>query len=462
VSQCTFRRAEEQADTLRKSGILPYQDLLDGAMVEAALQEEKIAFRVRIFTPLVTLWTFLTQVLSEDHSCREAVSKLIASLVSQGQPPCSPDTGTYCTARGRLPVSFPTRLVRQTADTLEEKAPPSWLWKGRAVQLVDGSTVSMPDTPENQVVYPQARTQKPGLGFPVARIVAIISLATGAVRDLAIGPYKGKETGETSLFRALLPRLKAGEVLLGDRVFASFFGIAQLVARDIDGVFRIHQRRKIDFRRGHCLGAEDHRVLWRKPPRPEWIDETTYDQFPDEMWVRELRIRVTQPGCRVRELVLVTTLLDPIRYTKGDITGLFLSRWDIELDLRSIKVVMQMDVLRCKTPEMVEKEVWVHLLAYNIIRGLMATAAVAHGARPRELSFKGTLQALTAFRDSMRMAEPVARQHLWEALLKTIAYHRVGDRPGRVEPRARKRRPRCTRMLTIPRDQARKRLLQNA
>jgi hypothetical protein len=462
VSQHTLRRAQEQANALRVSGILPYQDLLDGAMVEAALEEEKIEFRVRIFTPLVTLWTFLTQVLSADHSCREAVSKLIAFLVSQGQPHCSPDTGTYCTARRRLPVSFPARLVRQTSDVLEEKAPPSWLWKGRSVHLIDGSTVSMPDTPENQAVYPQARTQKPGLGFPLARIVAIISLATGAVRDLAIGPYKGKETGETSLFRTLLHRLKAGEIVLGDRVFASFFGIAQLVARDIDGVFRIHQRRKIDFRRGHCLGVEDHRVLWRKPERPEWMDEATYEQIPDEMWVRELRVHVAQPGYRVRELVLVTTLLDPIRYTKEEVADLFLRRWDIELDLRSIKVVMQMDVLRCKTPEMVEKEIWVHLLAYNIIRGLMATAATTHGAQPRELSFKGTLQALGAFRDTMRMAEPGLRQHLWEVMLEVIAHHRVGDRPGRVEPRAKKRRPKPHHMLTVPRHEARRRLLQAA
>jgi hypothetical protein len=462
VSQHTLRRAQQQANTLRNRGNLPYQDLLDGALVEAALQEEKIEFRVRIFTPLVTLWTFLTQVLSADHSCREAVSKLIAFLASQGQPYCSPDTGTYCTARRRLPVSFPARLVRQTGDVLEEKAPLSWLWKGRSVHLIDGSTVSMPDTPENQAVYPQARTQKPGLGFPLARIVAIISLATGAVRDLAIGPYKGKETGETSLFRTLLQRLKAGEIVLGDRVFASFFGITQLVARDIDGVFRIHQRRKMDFRRGHCLGVEDHRVLWRKPERPEWMDEATYEQIPDEMWVRELRVRVTQPGYRVRELVLVTTLLDPIGYTKEEVADLFLRRWDIELDLRSIKVVMQMDVLRCKTPEMVEKEIWVHLLAYNIIRGLMATAATTHRAQPRELSFKGTLQALGAFRDSMRTAEPGLRQHLWEVMLEVIAHDRVGDRPGRVEPRAKKRRPKPHHILTVPRHEARRRLMQAA
>jgi hypothetical protein len=462
VSQHTLRRVNEQAKQLREQGLLPYRDLLPGAMVESALAEEQLEFRDRIFNPLVTLWTFLTQVLSQDHSCREAVLRLIAFLVSEGRPKCSPDTGSYCAARKRLPASFPAKLVRKTGEALEEKAPPEWLWKGRTVHLVDGSTCSMPDTPANQEVFPQSSSQKPGLGFPLTRIVAIISLATGAARDAATGPCKGKETGETSLFRSLLHRLKSGEIVLGDRAFASFFGISQLVERGIDGVFRTHQRRKIDFRRGRCLGVEDHVVVWLKPERPEWMDEATYEQIPDEMRVRELRIHVSQPGYRVSELVLVTTLIDSIQYTKDEIAELFMSRWDIELDLRSIKVVMQMDVLRCKSPEMVEKEIWVHLLAYNIIRGLMAAAAATHGVLPRELSFKGALQALGAFRDSMRMAAPGIRQELWESMFEAIAYSRIKDRPGRVEPREKKRRPKPYRMLTRPRTEARKRLLRKA
>ena len=272
---------------------------------------------------------------------------------------------------------------RTTGQRLSGKSPSSWLWKGRAVFLVEGSTASMPDTPANQKVYPQPRTQKPGLGFPLARFVAIICLSTGAVLDLAIGAYKGKRTGETSLLRTLLERLAPGFILLGDRYFASYFGIAQLVGRGVDGVFRMHQRRKVDFRKGRCLGIEDHRVTWRKPARPEWMDEATYERIPDEMEVRELRFRVQQSGYRVRTIVLVTTLLDSIVYTKEELAELYLQRWHVELDLRSIKVVMQMDVLRCKSPDMVEKEVWVHMLAYNIIRTFMA-AAVAKEGRSRE------------------------------------------------------------------------------
>jgi hypothetical protein len=462
VAQNTLRVAQEQANAFRNAETLPYQDLLDGALVESALAEEKLEFRIRIYTPLVTLWTFLTQVLDADHSCRQAVSRLIAFLVSQGQPSVSPDTGNYCKARKRLPLSFIVRLVRKMGQLLQEKASPAWLWKGREVFMVDGSTASMPDTPANQQAFPQPRSQKLGLGFPIARFLAIIGLATGAIVDLAIGPYKGKQTGETSLLRTLLGRLKKGAILLGDRYFASYFGIAQLVASGVDGVFRMHQKRKFDFSRGRCLGFEDHQILWHKPKRPEWMDEATYKRIPKEMWVRELRFRVQQPGYRVREIVLVTTLLDAVEYTKEELADLFLKRWNIELDMRSIKTVMQMDVLRCQSPDMVEKEIWVHMLAYNIIRTFTATAALKAGARPRELSFKGTLQAISAFRDTIRMANPEQRAKLWDAMFVVIGYDRVGDRPGRVEPRCKKRQPKPYRMLIVPRNEARKALLNAA
>jgi hypothetical protein len=460
VAQRTLNRAEEQARAFRNAEVLPYHDMLDGDLVESALAEENLEFRIRIYTPLVTLWTFLTQVLDPDHSCRQAVSRLIAFLVTQGQPAPSPDTGDYCKARKRLPLSFIVRLVRRTGEVFRKRALPTWLWKGRRVLLVDGSTASMPDTPANQEAFPQPRTQKPGLGFPIARFLGIICLATGAVLDIAIGPYKGKKTGETSLLRTLLGRLQQGDILLGDRTFASYFGIAELARRGVDAVFRMHQRRKIDFRRGRCLGFEDHRVVWHKPKqRPEWMGEDTYEQMPDHMWVRELRFRVQQPGYRVHQIVLVTTLLDPVEYTNEELADLFLSRWNIELDMRSIKVVMQTDVLRCKSPDLVEKEIWVHMLAYNIIRAFMATAAMMHGAKPRELSFKGTLQAIAAFRDSLRHAAPEQRARLWEAIFVVIVHDRVGNRPGRVEPRCKKRRPKPYRMLKVPRDQARKALL---
>jgi Transposase DDE domain len=462
VSQSTRSRISEKVRSLRESDILPFHDILDAAMVEAALDAEGVTFHERLYTPLVTTCLFLSQVLDPDHSCRAAVARLIAWLAISGRRPCSPETGSYCDARQRLTLGVVARLVHETAREVEGHAAEAWLWKGRRVTLVDGTTASMPDTEENQEAFPQMKAQEPGLGFPIVRMVALIALATGVVRDLAMGPYEGKETGETALFRALWEGLEAGEVVLGDRYFASFFGIAGLSHRGVDSLFRMHQRRKYDFRKGRRLGVEDHVVTWAKPARPGWMDEETYAQMPATLEVRELRVTVDQPGFRVNELVLVTTMLDADEYDKEEIADLFIQRWNIELDFRSIKCVLQMDVLRCKTPEMVRKEIWMHMLAYNLIRGMMAKAAEAHGKQPRQLSFKGALQTMTAFQDALRGATACARALLLEEMLKAISRHRVGDRFGRVEPRAVKRRPKPHRLLMEPRREARKRLMQPA
>ena len=248
-----------------------------------------------IYTPLVTLCVFLSQVLDPDHSCRAAVARLIVWLALDGGKTCAPETATYCEARRRLPLEVIVRLVHQTARAIEGRAAAEWTWKGRRVgsgrwhDRLDARHRGQP------AAFPQA-AQGAGLGFPVARIVAVISLATGVVRDLAMGPYKGKETGETALFRSLLDRLEPGEIVLGDRYFASYFGIAGLSLRGVDGLFRMHQLRKYDFRRGRRLGIEDHVVSWTKPQRPEWMDEETYAQIPEELVVRELRVLVSSRG----------------------------------------------------------------------------------------------------------------------------------------------------------------------
>jgi hypothetical protein len=462
VSQSISHRIRDQINLLRDHAQLAFSDLLHADMVMQVLEEEGVCYRDRIFSPLVTLWTFLTQVLSLDHCCRKAIASLIAYRTARGLEPCSADSGSYCKARQRLPIGVITGLVHRTAQAIEERVPEAWLWKRRETLMVDGTTVSMPDTLKNQQAFPQSRSQAPGLGFPIARVVAIISLATGVLRDLAIGPYKGKETGETALLRELLDRLKGGEVLLGDRFFASYFGITSLVQRGVDGLFRMHQLRKYDFRRGKRLGISDHVVCWSKPPRPSWMTAAEYDALPEELRIRELRVRVKQPGFRVNELILVTTMLDPVEYTKEELAQLYFQRWDIELDLRSIKCVMQMDELRCDRPEMVIKEIWMHSLAYNLIRGVMAAAAEAHGKIPRQISFAGTLQTMTAFREVLHWAPPETRRLLVNVMLHAIASHEVGNRPGRVEPRAIKRRPKPHDLLTEPRRQARKRLMRAA
>jgi hypothetical protein len=462
MSQTTRRQISGKRDALDAAEGLPFHEILSQPMVEQALAVEGVEYNQSIFTPFLTLCTFLSQVLDPDHSCRAAVARVIVYLAVNGRKPCSEHTGAYCDARRRLPLGVIIHLVRQTAREAEGRVCPAWLWKGRRITLVDGSVVSMPDTPRNQRVFPQSRSQRFGLGFPMARLVVLISLCTGSVSDLAVGPYRGKETGETALFRQMWDRLEPGAVVLGDRCFASYFGIAGLSRRGVDGLFRMHQGRKYDFRRGRRLDLEDHVVTWPKPARPGWMDEATYAQMPDQLEVRELRFKVEQPGFRAHEIVLVTTMLDGEVYTKEELADLYLKRWNIELDLRSIKNVLQMDVLRGRSPEMVEKEIWMHLLAYNLIRGVIVQAAKEHGKRPRQVSFKGALQTMAAFHESLRTAVPKERDRLMAVMLKAIAGHRVGDRPGRAEPRANKRRPKPQRYLNEPRRVARKRLLANA
>jgi hypothetical protein len=437
---------------------LPFQNVLSAEQVARAAEAEKFWCRDCVYSPEVTLQTFLWQVLSADHSCRDAVAQLMAARLMEGRAVPSPATDPYCKARQRLPEEVCARLVREVGRELHVSVPEYGRLAGRPVKLVDGTTVSMPDTPENQAAYPQAKTQKPGVGFPIMRIVGLLSLATAAALDVAMGPYSGKETAETSLFRKLWDALSPGDIVLGDRYFATFWDLALLKQRGVDSVYRQHQLRPIDFRRGKRLGPDDHLLRWKKPQRPDWMDEATYRSIDAELVVREVRVRVRRRGWRVQEFVLVTTLLDAVLVTKEDLARTYLARWEAEVDLRSIKTTMQMDVLRCKTPEMVRKEIWTHLLAYNLVRTVMARAARLHGLAPREISFKGALQTLNAFRTLYRTVSGAAREHVLQQLYAAIASHVVQDRPGRFEPRAVKRRPKPHDLLNVPRALARRRL----
>lgn len=435
---------------------LPFSDVLSAAGLQRVLDDCQVQFRDRIFSPLITVATFLAQVLDPDHSMRQAVARLIAHRASLGLPPCSADTRAYSKARQRLPENVWAELTRRTGRDLLNDAPPHWSWHGRDVKIVDGTTLSMPDTPANQTSYPQPGSQKPGLGFPQVRMVALLSLAVGAVLDVALGPHKGKHTGETALFRQLHHHLHDGDVLLADRYFCGYFHLALVRQRGADMVMRLHHLRHTDFRRGRRLGRGDHVVTWHKPKqRPDWLDEDAFAQMPPTMTLRELRIRAPGKNCRSREILVVTTLLDARAYPKKDVAELYRQRWHAELDLRSLKTFMQLDVLRCQSPVMVRKEIWAHLLAYNLIRKVMAQAAQEHQVLPRQLSFKGALQTLNAFADSLR-ACTAGLETLCRVLLAAIAQHRVGDRPGRLEPRRKKRRAKPYPLLNQPRAKARK------
>jgi hypothetical protein len=436
--------------------------------VRRAVEEEKVTFRFCLFTPLVTIWTFLGQVLSSDGSCREAVAKLAAFIATDAAAATAdpddndPDTGPYCKARQRLPQAVVARLAKEAGQALHRRHPAGQILGGRIVKVVDGTTCSMPDTEGNQEVWPQPPTQKPGLGFPLMRLVALMSLNCAAVLDVAMGPYKGKETGETALFRTLLDGLENGDILLADRYYASYWMIALLSARGVDSLFRQHQLRKIDFRLGRYLGPDDHAITMEKPAqKPQWMDEKTYEQMPATLTVREVRMRVCQRGFRIRSLVLVTTLLDAQLYNRQELARAFRLRWHVELDLRAIKQTMNMSVLRCKSPDMVRKEVWMHLLAYNLIRTLIVEAAEQEEIEPREVSFAGAVQAVNAFAPVLALADGADLPRLWQVLLRVVARSRVGDRPDRYEPRAVKRRPKAYKLLTVPRDEAKKRLAKN-
>jgi hypothetical protein len=330
-------------------------------------------------------------------------------------------------------------LARETGRLLCARAQSDWRWRGRAVKLTDGTGISMPDTPENQACYPQPSTQAPGVGFPLARLAGVICLSTGAVLDAAVGPYAGQGHSELDLFRALLGALSAGDVLLADALYCDYFTIAMLKAAGVDVLFEQNGARITDFRRGQRLGPRDHRVRWSKPRlRPAWMTQQQYEAFPDELIVREVQ---------VDGQVLVTTMLDAQAVCKAELADLYACRWHVELDIRNIKTTLGMEVLRCLTPQMVQKELWVFLLAYNVIRVLMAQAARNAGVLPRELSFKHTLQMWTEW-SCVHRAE----------FFRLIAQITVGHRPGRSEPRARKRRPKSYPWLKVPRAQARRQI----
>jgi hypothetical protein len=452
------RRCRHLRRQLARAPGLPFADLLTAGRVEQALRDEDVSFRERLFSPLVTLWAFLSQVLDPDHSCRAAVARFLAWRAARGLAPCSADTGAYCKARSRLPESVLARLTRDTGRRPQDDAPWGLRWNGRTVKVVDGTTVSMPDTPANQRQYPQSRSQKAGVGFPVARLVVLFSLAVGTALDCALGPCRGKRTGETALFGGLRHNLEEGDILLADRGFGSYWEVALARQRGADAVVRQHQRRRSDFRTGRRLGRDDHVVAWAKPPRPGWMDEATYASLPATLAVREVRVRVTWPGFRTRGLVVATTLLDPAEYPAGDIGLLYRVRWYAEVDLRALKQTMQMDVPRGQTPQMVRKEVWAHLLGYNLLRGLMAEAAREAGLLPWEVSFKGAMQTVNAFAAVLWAAGEEALGELCSRLRAAVASHRVGDRPNRYEPRRRKRRPKPYPPLDVPRSDARVRL----
>jgi Transposase DDE domain len=441
---------------------LPFASVLTEEQIQEAATAEGVNFGCGpndVFTPAVTLWAFVGQFLSGHKSCVAAVARVIVLLAALNRTLCSAATGAYCKARAKLSEKFLRRLTYQVGTQLEDQAPSSWRWRRRRALLVDGTTVPLPDTPENQRAYPQSRAQRPGMGFPTIRLVVLLTFATATLIGAAWGRWRGKETGESALFRQLFDQLRAGDVVVADRYYCSYFLIALLQALGVDVAFRLHHLRHYDFRRGRRLGRADHVVEWQRPQRPTWMSEATYAAMPETLTVRELRFHIDEPGYRTQEIVMATTLLDDSAYSKDDIADLYGQRWQAELDLRSIKQTLGMEMLTCKTPEMVHKEIWAHLLGYNLVRKVAAQAAWERGLSPRQISFAGTVQTLEAFAGALIASATAQRASLYHALFVAIATHRVGNRPDRVEPRRLKRRIDKYPMLRQPRAEERARLI---
>ena len=445
---------------------LPFADVLPAETIERVFAEHDNLFGMNsIYSTVLTVWAFLGQVLRDDKeaSCQAAVARIVThQTVTGGQIPTA-DTGDYCRARGKLSQEALQTLTIEVAAGLESQADHAWLWKGRHAKLVDGFTFTLPDTETNRAVYPQPRSQKKGVGFPIVRACVLLSLATACALDLAVGPYAGKETGETALLRAMFEALSRGDVLVADRFYCSFLMIALLLNRGVDVCARMHARRHVDFRRGHRLGKYDHLITWKKPQRPEWMDEETYAALPDHLELREIRFNVVRPGRRVRQLTIVTTLTDAQTYSKEDIAELYGFRWNAELDIRSIKQSLHLNHVRCKSPDMVHRELWTTFLAYNLIRTTAAAAALLHHKLPRQISFTGTCQYVlaswTVF--SSGLLSPAATMTMARVLLYQISQCEVANRPGRLEPRVLKRRRHGYKLMQKPRDVLRAELLHS-
>lgn len=462
VRSCHLDSFHSHRQSVQSDVGLPFQEFLPRERIAAAVLAAGIVYRDRVYNPIVTLWAFLSQVMGSTRStCEDAVARVAAERAARGQSQCSSRTTSYCAARKRLSEQLIQQLALDTGRDMDQAAKPEWRWKGHSVKLVDGTTASLADTRGNQAEYPQSSSQKEGLGFPSMRLVMLLSLSVGTAVACAMGPCAGKGTGELSLFRQLWDSLNPQDIVLGDRLYDSYRDIASLLARGVFCVFGMKASRDVDFHRGRQLGPDDHVVVWHKPKytASRYASREEWEALPDMVEAREVRRIVHRKGFRPTEVAVVTTLLDAELYSADELIGLFGQRWNCELDLRSIKRSLGMHQLKCKTPEMVRKEVWTHLLAYNVIRVRMAQAAAEHGCLPRGLSFTGAQTQMEHFTRLIEIInDPADCERVERAMLTAIAGCLAGERESRQEPRAIKRRKQKYSNLTKPRAQARKEL----
>lgn len=459
LSPLLFGRAKANLASELKNKI----DLADlhgafGGLIDDRLLEpspEKAGSRRRKLPLDVTFWAFVSQVMSPGSSCRDAVRRIEAWWSwHQWRNQCSVSDEAYCKARSRLSLSLLESVLRHLAARIEvNEVRSESLIPGRMIKVVDGSSVSMPDTPELQRLWPQPAGQSEGCGFPVMKIVGVFSLASGALLERAQGNLNQHES---TLLRDLWHTFKSGDILLEDRGFCSYGTMALLLARGVDTIARLHQKRSGDLRQGKALGAKDRLLEWSKPlQRPPGMSPEDYEQLPETLEMRLVGIKVDVPGWRTRSVVVATTLTDPDKYPADLIRHIYLRRWQVEIHFAQIKTLLQLEVLRTRSPQMVEKELLVGLIAYNLIRALMQRAAHHYHIPLERLSFKGSLDTTRHYSSFIRASlnQPQKRNALITAMLQSIASDCLPVRPDRSEPRVKKRRPKNYQLMTKHRHQ---------
>jgi hypothetical protein len=432
-----------------------FQSCLPAGLLDQA--QEGTNSRDRVYSVRVSFWTFLWQTLNPGSSCRQAVRKVMAWFAFLGLPPVSPDDSPYCQARRRLDRATLERALAASAQAAERRSGQAWHFHDREVIVGDGTTSAAPDTQENQRAYPQSAKQNKGCGFPLVRWVALFSLSSGALLNVALG---NKHKAELTLFRKLWNHFQKGMIFLADRLFCDYVTIAGLLLREVDSVLRLNASRSYDFRKGKKLGPGDRLLTWNKPERkPRTASKKLWRSLPGQITLRLIRYPVCIAGFRPREIILATTLLDPVLYPAAELAELYLRRWRVELFLRDIKTTLQMDILRCQSPAMLYREVLMHLIGYNLIRCLMAEAAGIHHVALERISFKGSVDTLRQFSQVIAQARSRRQQsQLTSAMLAALAGDPLPDRPHRIEPRSQKRRRKAYPFLIKPRGELRAKL----
>lgn len=431
--------------------------LEDGRKRMAAMSEEEMrgmfqhlpvisgssASRDRMFTLEQTFFLFLWQVLSLS-SCSAAVQRALLRLSLAGKGKASPSTSGYCQARDRIPDEFLGRILSGTADALESRADNGNLWRGRSVKMVDSTSVSMPDTPENQMEYPQPSGQKTGCGFPIMRILAVFSLATGALLSCA---RSSLHSGETSLLGKIASAFSEGDIMLADRGFCSYAIIAGLMGRSVDVLVRMKERKIKNYVVTRKLGKNDFLIRWM---RPATLRHERH--LPEELCLRMTKYTIRMRGFRTKEISVLTTLTDHIIFPPESFAELYFRRWNVEINLRHLKTTMGMDILKCLTPGMIGKELAMNLIAYSLVRDVMFQAASAHSVPLESISFKYSMTIMRQWSPWLALCtSETERKAFLEDMLMYIAEFTVPERPLSREPRAVKRRPKPYQLMTSPR-----------